>query len=452
MKSLDTFFGTLITASLAGILLFTAGRAISAPVLQPAAAQKAAREPYVFYTEQSRLTRRDQAELKSARIHDETTLKSYLVQTAMASSPLRYLNPDARTRFLSSLVFDGGGLVSFYYKDLVQLTLPQMTYVLQLFGADYMTARLSICLSPLATASPADLHAATATDELVAACQSSVIDGQTYFESTAGGGTAQHAHREYHQRFSGYQNVAALGHLQDVDVHILFNLARDADFLDGENVSLQRDMTLDFAELERRHIASQSDVQNMYVSYVSARNFSEARRFAAQHPKADLPVLPEIVQAGTLPQGMPTELVISADKREMDHRAVDLSRGVKIVVVATPECHFARHGLGAIDDDPKLSAAFGKYAVWLAPGYGGLEFDVYQNWDRGHPNEQIGIAYLRSEWPMIDSWDFPTFYFFKNGRLITKLVGWPTGAEVRYPDSGSVAALKTALKKLGVLQ
>lgn len=460
MESSSPVSRSLLTTALAGVLLLACGGVASAAALHPGATAKAANESYIFRMDQARLTPHRRYELSAAPIHSRATLKIYLAQTKMAASPLHYLSPGARRRFLASLAFNDKGLASFYYKDLVQLPIPDADFILNLFGAASTAGLLRTCLLPEATASPADRRSETATDVLVAPCEDLLLDQDAYLESTAALNIsnsdqyASYEYQEYRRLLSHYQNVNTLQHLRNADLQILFNITPTVSSLNVENIQLRRDVVLEFHELEHRHIATQSNVQEMYISYIEARMFQDARRFAGQHPKADLSPVPGFKQARALPAGVPTELVVSTTKREMVRQPVYLDRGARIVVVATPECHFARHGLLAINADFQLKSVFGKYAVWLAPGYYGLDFDTYQKWNRQHPEEQIGIAYRRSEWPMITYWALPTFYFFKNGKLVEQLIGWWPNppASYKYRDSeGNIPNLKKALRKIGLL-
>jgi hypothetical protein len=61
----------------------------------------------------------------------------------------------------------------------------------------------------------------------------------------------------------------------------------------------------------------------------------------------------------------------------------------------------------------------------------------FQRWNHEHPAMQHTIAYRNDEWPMIDWWGTPTFYFIKDGAVIAKFVGWP--------KEGRRAELLTAL-------
>lgn len=52
------------------------------------------------------------------------------------------------------------------------------------------------------------------------------------------------------------------------------------------------------------------------------------------------------------------------------------------------------------------------------------------------------FAYDLGEWPMIDDWATPIFYFLRDGRLVAKVIGWPRG--------GRVAGLETAIRDVGL--
>lgn len=70
-----------------------------------------------------------------APIKSAEDLKGYMAKTSAAESPLNYLSPPARNRFLSSLRFNEKGITSFSYVDLeAELTPSQIYKLLSLFG------------------------------------------------------------------------------------------------------------------------------------------------------------------------------------------------------------------------------------------------------------------------------------------------------------------------------
>lgn len=70
-----------------------------------------------------------------AKIRSEDELEAYLANPP-EDSPLHHLSKGALTRFVKSLVFNGGGLSSFNYVDLsAELTATEAYSILTLFGA-----------------------------------------------------------------------------------------------------------------------------------------------------------------------------------------------------------------------------------------------------------------------------------------------------------------------------
>jgi hypothetical protein len=72
---------------------------------------------------------------KTARIHSEIQLASFLSDTKNNHSPINLLSRSARGRFLESLRFNETGVTSFYYADIEsELSSSQAYELLSLFG------------------------------------------------------------------------------------------------------------------------------------------------------------------------------------------------------------------------------------------------------------------------------------------------------------------------------
>lgn len=70
-----------------------------------------------------------------APIKSTEDLNAYIARTPAANSPLSYLSPAAKSRFLSGLQFNEKGVASFSYADLeAELTPSQIYEILSLFG------------------------------------------------------------------------------------------------------------------------------------------------------------------------------------------------------------------------------------------------------------------------------------------------------------------------------
>jgi hypothetical protein len=245
----------------------------------------------------------------------------------------------------------------------------------------------------------------------------------------------------YEQLFAFVRASQTLDEIDGPDLDLLFRAAYLAAFytIDERHV---RDMTTFLDELQGRELASEGHYMHMYEAFIKARMLAEARELARRHPLPELEALPELREAADLVAGRPTEWVVDPGKRELLRRSVDL-QPAQVVIVSHPRCHFSQAAMQEIQTDPVLGKIFHEHARWLAPQDTRVDFDVLQQANREHPEQETSLAFRRDEWPMIDSWGTPTFYFFKDGAVSAKLEGWPR--EGRRPE------LLAALRQVGLL-
>jgi hypothetical protein len=202
-----------------------------------------------------------------------------------------------------------------------------------------------------------------------------------------------------------------------------------------------RAMAAFLGALEERGHAGNAEYQRMYKALVTARMLSEAREFAGRHPLAELEPLPELHEAADLVPGLPTEWTVDPDRRVLLHRNVYMDP-VQILVVSHPMCHFSQAAVGDIQADATLDEVFRSHAKWLAlPD--AIYFDVIQKWNKEHTHQVTTLTNRREEWPMIDTWATPTFYFIKDGAVVAKVIGWP--------KEGRRADLIAAARQIGLL-
>ena len=177
----------------------------------------------------------------------------------------------------------------------------------------------------------------------------------------------------------------------------------------------------------------------MHTRLVTAREFAAADALAGNHPAAGLLTLPTLREQVKPDHDGPSMLTLSANQKELLHRPFDLHGPVQIVVVAG--CHFAADAARDIHADPALDRIFTRHALWL--GSQSENIDDVRQWNRDHPGQSMNIAWRDSEWQMLDSWAMPTFYLFRNGRLVTPFGGWAreTGTQ----------QLRAALRQAGLL-
>jgi hypothetical protein len=205
-----------------------------------------------------------------------------------------------------------------------------------------------------------------------------------------------------------------------------------------------RDLSSFLDMLQQRGLASGNHYLHMYEALVKARMLTEARELARQHPLPELEILPELQEAADLEAGTPTEWVVDPSRRALLRRSVDLHQPAQVVIVAHPLCHFSQDAMQDIRADSVLGKAFGTHARWLAPQDMRINFDTLQRWNHEHPEQEITLTFRREEWPMIDSWSTPTFYFLKDGVVSAKVEGWP--------KEGRRSELLAALQQVGLSQ
>jgi len=242
---------------------------------------------------------------------------------------------------------------------------------------------------------------------------------------------ASKIHERYRAQFSSYQTSTALAKLGPNDVALLFRAA-GADFLYSVSPASLGDMQLDLAELRRRGIARRDNDEKVYAALVESRLFDEARAFAKLHQLASVETVPDVVDEAV--RKGPTTLLVRDGGKKLVRKSVDLSEGRLIVVVSSPLCHFCQRAIRSIESDAFLRPLIQDNALWIVPPDQSTPFATVATWNRLHPHEQMAFVYRREEWPMVERWETPVFYFLKDGRVVSIVRGWPVAgrkAEIR---------------------
>lgn len=113
-----------------------------------------------------------------------------------------------------------------------------------------------------------------------------------------------------------------------------------------------------------------------------------------------------------------------------------------MLVIAHPQCHFSRYAVEMLTTDPEISKVLDAHIKWLAPQQREKNMRLFEQWNLLHPSAPISQAYKISEFPLVDIWETPTFYFFDNGALKARIIGWP--------KLGRMEELNEALKSVGL--
>lgn len=187
------------------------------------------------------------------------------------------------------------------------------------------------------------------------------------------------------------------------------------------------------SELEQRGEDVGEPLRALYKSYVLAREFAGARALVARYPTlSGLELVPPIVPTVGMPE------TVSATTAEASSRATwrltseaalartnrAIPNGFFVVAIVAPQCHFSTRAMNAIVRDAELGSIFAN-AIWLVPPAESLDTALVQQWNTANPRYQFEHVNSVSEWPEVEYWDTPQFYFLANGRVIDTVVGWP---------------------------
>lgn len=364
-------------------------------------------------------------------------LDTYLRDTPPANSPLSWLTPDAKRRFLDSLVFQEHGLGGMNLGDLrYELTREQAYVLLQLFGAQ----SLALDLDARSTPRPA-------IDDQTASMLEPAYDHVLGAAGQAAGNaeSGQAISRSYAAEFAPEQSRARLHALGDRDVELLFRAATLA-FRATSQPDYLADMRRDFAELDRRHRIDRPHVDDLHDALLITHHADEARTLLATHPAIERGPPPLMRSFNRIRNSQPSLWIATLDthKRELVRFRFNIRAPAQVIVLASTSCHFSANAAHDIDADPLLRDLFREYAQWVAPASEVVAFDAVRDWNRAHPSLRLGIAYDNATLPMAERFDTPTFYFLDHGTVVDTVVGWPAG--------GNLEAIRRGLRKIDLLR
>jgi hypothetical protein len=194
--------------------------------------------------------------------------------------------------------------------------------------------------------------------------------------------------------------------------------------------------------LEKQGSISDRRIRSVYMALIGARRFDDAKTWRSSHGLIDVMAIPVIRNEQTFAGKAPSAYLISQDQRILTRIYTEIDNGPNVIVVGHPNCHFSRNAVSDIESDLELKKRFSTHVKWIAPQDDNLDFEVFQEWNRTHIDSQFSIVHRWSEWPLIESWETPNFYFFNEGKLVAHVVGWPR--------EGRKTEILSALKKIGL--
>lgn len=229
--------------------------------------------------------------------------------------------------------------------------------------------------------------------------------------------------------------------LSTKDLRLLFRAAAEMTFYTNDSDYLsaaERDLTI----LKSRNTKTTLEYTVLYRLYVRTRQFTKANALLDAHSSLDVTRLPPIKEEVPDSTEDPTVLSISGHDGTIVHKSFHMGNAPQILVVAHPLCHFTQNAVRDLVRHPKVWQAIAQHSTWIAPQDGRIDIKAFQGWNGAIPQAQIDIAYRQSEWAMIDTWGTPAFYFLNEGKVVSKIDGWP--------DGGHIAEIVQDMRKLGL--
>lgn len=374
--------------------------------------------------------------LPARPITSRAALDAYMRDTPPANSPLGWLTPGARRRFIDSLIYREHGLGGMDLGDVrYELTREQAYTLLQLFGAQSYALNLDARTSPRPLA-----------DDAAASTLEAAYDDLLNIEQPTGNAGLQQAiSRRYAAAFMPAQTDAGRRALANRDVERLFRAAALA-FRTTSQPGYLADMRNDFAELRRRHRVDRPHASDLYDALLGSHQADDARALLAAYPLIERRPPPSMRTASRIRPGQASLWIITpgTGKRELVRFRFNIHMPAQVIVLASTGCHFSVNAARDIEADPQLRDLFRDYAQWVAPPSELTAFDAVRDWNQTHPSLRLGIAYDNAALPMVKRFETPTFYFLDHGTVVDTVVGWPTG--------GNLDAIRHGLRTIDLLR
>ena len=202
-----------------------------------------------------------------------------------------------------------------------------------------------------------------------------------------------------------------------------------------------------YAKQDTNNWLEEKNTWSMHRIYLSLRQFNKAKGFRQNNPGKGLVPPPEIKDWASygkaLADGERPVINTVAGENFLELSEIDLSAWTGVVVVGHPRCPFFKGFIKSIKSDPGLANAFLGNTLWLTDA--SLTDGAVIKWNLSRPKAEFHYVVTKPDWPEINYWGSPSFYFFDDSKLVRKVVGWP-----RDESEARKAALKDSFQAIGI--
>lgn len=196
------------------------------------------------------------------------------------------------------------------------------------------------------------------------------------------------------------------------------------------------DMERIFTALMTLGAATEKHRAQLHEALMKARDFDSARRYAS-------PAQARFVFDDPLGTGARAATAWRVDGASDTATREAIDPLPRIIVVSSAGCGFSRSAMDAIGSDPVLGPVFAREALWLSPPDQLHASEDLHGYAAGHPGATIRVAHTHAEWPMLEAWNTPNFYFLRDGVVIERVESWPRDGRQR--DAVLAAAQRAGL-------
>ncbi|RDZ28492.1 hypothetical protein DX914_05005 [Lysobacter silvisoli] len=203
------------------------------------------------------------------------------------------------------------------------------------------------------------------------------------------------------------------------------------------------DMSAVFKELARRGEATTEQRDAMMGAHLSVWQVEAAMRLATGKTRLKGNEIVALKRSGNFDPSIPAVVDVSGKDRVARVESFEPKKGPLVIVSAG--CHIALKSAETISADPALSAALRRANVlWLSPASVTLSVATIAEWNARFPDARMHVAFDNSRWAGVDFARLPSFHFYLDGRLVTKINGWSSDGEA------TMKRIEQALKTIGV--
>jgi hypothetical protein len=232
---------------------------------------------------------------------------------------------------------------------------------------------------------------------------------------------------------------AAIIKMDATILHRTFSAVRKVSFYSAnrQSVSLMK-MIID--EKKSRGESVSGILPKLHSAYVRTRQFDKAKVLVTEYPSIKFSALPQVKHDKSASRSLYT---VNDQATKIEQTAFNFPKGGHAVVVSAPICSPCKRLFSWLQTRPKLKKVMTEQATWITPVVGELYLEEMRETNDTYAPIRLQYTYSQKQWPEIEYWATPTFYFYQDGELVKQMSGWP--------KKGREQALLSGLKAVGLL-